>query len=117
MLYIPLLLRPERLTGLKEQTVKKLEKLLEKADRKKHEKLLKVEFWRILSERLIQLWWAKEDLNLRPLACKASALPLSYSPPRKIILQNVSKNYLSISSNKFLHKIYGTSTASRVTAL
>jgi hypothetical protein len=25
-------------------------------------------------------WWAQQDLNLRPLACKASALPLSYAP-------------------------------------
>ncbi len=24
--------------------------------------------------------WAQQDLNLRPLACKASALPLSYAP-------------------------------------
>ena len=25
-------------------------------------------------------WWAKEVSNLRPPACKAGALPLSYSP-------------------------------------
>ena len=25
-------------------------------------------------------WWAREVLNLRPLACEASALPLSYAP-------------------------------------
>src|SRR3990170_6356419 len=25
-------------------------------------------------------WWARQDLNLRPLACEASALPLSYAP-------------------------------------
>ncbi len=25
-------------------------------------------------------WWAKQVLNLRPPACKAGALPLSYSP-------------------------------------
>src|SRR5215210_7258150 len=24
-------------------------------------------------------WWAREVLNLRPLACEASALPLSYA--------------------------------------
>jgi hypothetical protein len=24
--------------------------------------------------------WARQDLNLRPLACEASALPLSYAP-------------------------------------
>ena len=23
------------------------------------------------------VWWAAQDLNLRPLACEASALPLS----------------------------------------
>ena len=27
-------------------------------------------------------WWAKEVSNLRPPACKAGALPLSYSPER-----------------------------------
>ncbi len=27
-------------------------------------------------------WWAKEVSNLRPPACKAGALPLSYSPCR-----------------------------------
>ena len=26
------------------------------------------------------LWWARQVLNLRPLACEASALPLSYAP-------------------------------------
>ena len=26
------------------------------------------------------MWWAREVLNLRPLACEASALPLSYAP-------------------------------------
>ena len=26
------------------------------------------------------LWWAVQGLNLRPLACEASALPLSYAP-------------------------------------
>src|SRR5437763_2432111 len=26
-------------------------------------------------------WWARQVLNLRPLACEASALPLSYAPP------------------------------------
>ena len=26
------------------------------------------------------IWWAREVLNLRPLACEASALPLSYAP-------------------------------------
>ena len=26
------------------------------------------------------LWWAKQGSNLRPAACKAEALPLSYSP-------------------------------------
>src|SRR6059036_946252 len=25
-------------------------------------------------------WWARQVLNLRPLACEASALPLSYAP-------------------------------------
>jgi hypothetical protein len=25
-------------------------------------------------------WWAQQGSNLRPLACKASALPLSYAP-------------------------------------
>jgi hypothetical protein len=28
-------------------------------------------------------WWAREVLNLRPLACEASALPLSYAPEVK----------------------------------
>ena len=30
-------------------------------------------------------WWARQGLNLRPLACEASALPLSYAPqaPRR----------------------------------
>ena len=27
-------------------------------------------------------WWARQVLNLRPLACEASALPLSYAPWR-----------------------------------
>jgi hypothetical protein len=27
-------------------------------------------------------WWARQVLNLRPLACEASALPLSYAPER-----------------------------------
>jgi hypothetical protein len=29
------------------------------------------------------MWWARQDLNLRPLACEASALPLSYAPGSK----------------------------------
>ena len=28
-------------------------------------------------------WWARQVLNLRPLACEASALPLSYAPGRQ----------------------------------
>lgn len=32
------------------------------------------------NDRLAFGWWAQQDSNLRPLACKASALPLSYAP-------------------------------------
>ena len=30
--------------------------------------------------RGIGMWWAREDLNLGPLPCQGSALPLSYAP-------------------------------------
>ncbi len=29
------------------------------------------------------LWWARQDLNLRPLRCQRSALPLSYAPANR----------------------------------
>ena len=28
-------------------------------------------------------WWVRQDLNLWPLPCRGSALPLSYSPTNK----------------------------------
>ena len=28
-------------------------------------------------------WWARQGLNLRPLRCQHSALPLSYAPTRE----------------------------------
>ena len=33
-----------------------------------------------LRPRGLHYWWAEQDLNLRPSACKADALPLSYPP-------------------------------------
>lgn len=32
---------------------------------------------------LVRSWWARQVSNLRPLACKASALPLSYAPENR----------------------------------
>ena len=29
-------------------------------------------------------WWAWQGLNLRPLRCQHSALPLSYTPTRRL---------------------------------
>ena len=36
--------------------------------------------------KIRKLLWAQQDLNLRPPACKAGALPLSYAPERKRFL-------------------------------
>ena len=35
----------------------------------------------------MEQWWAREDLNLGPLPCQGSALPLSYAPDRLRILR------------------------------
>jgi hypothetical protein len=32
------------------------------------------------AEKREKAWWAQQGLNLRPLRCEHSALPLSYAP-------------------------------------
>src|SRR6476661_4314862 len=34
----------------------------------------------------VENWWAWQGLNLRPLRCQHSALPLSYTPTRRVPL-------------------------------
>ena len=40
---------------------------------------------------LIVKEWAQQGLNLRPSACKADALPLSYTPLGTVCLQGVGE--------------------------
>gem|GEM_PF-958678 len=49
------------------------------------------------SEQLNSLWWTRQDLNLRPSACHADALPLSYEPPHlQIFIRRQAVNYSAL---------------------